>query len=370
MVSNISLNHTHGGNVIAVAGQFGLKPENIIDFSASINPLGISENARRAVFEHFEAVSHYPEQLSETLITEISRFHSIPSRCIIAGNGSTELIYLIPRVFKPKKALLVTPTFSEYKNALSLVECDVDTFLVSEENSFRLEKERLVELLKKRYDLLYICNPGNPTGVLTSKEIILGIVDEASEYGTTCVVDEAFIDFAEDESVKKAATERDNLIVLRSMTKFYGIPGMRVGFAVSSEGNINKMMLHKEPWSVNAIGSIAAVESLRDVSYIEESKIYIAKERDYLFLSLSDITWLKPYPSAANYILVRIERDDMDADILSDRLAKEGLLIRSCTSFDGLGSSFFRVAVRKREENERLVKGLEKVLIFNAFLER
>lgn len=362
MVSNITLNHTHGGNVIAIAGRYGLKPENIIDFSASINPMGISENARRAVFEHFEAISHYPEQLSETLITEISRFHSIPSRCIIAGNGSTELIYLIPRVFKPKKALLVTPTFSEYKNALSLVECEVYSFLVSENNAFRLEKDLLVELLKKRYDLLYICNPGNPTGVLTSKEILLGIVDEASEYGTTCVVDEAFIDFAEDESVKKAATERDNLIVLRSMTKFYGIPGMRVGFAVSSEGKIHRMMHHKEPWSVNAIGSIAAVESLRDASYIEESKRYIAAERDHLYSDLSDIPWLKPYSSVANYILVKIEKDDMDADILFERLAKEGLLIRSCTSFDGLGSSFFRIAVRKRAESERLLESLRNVI--------
>ncbi len=362
MVSNISLNHTHGGNVIDFAGRYGLKPENIIDFSASINPLGISENARRAVFEHFEAVSHYPEQLSETLITEISKFHSIPRRCIIAGNGSTELIYLIPRVFKPNKALLVTPTFSEYKNALSLVECEVDTFLVREDNAFRLEKGGLVELLKKRYDLLYICNPGNPTGVLTSKEIILGIVDEASEYGTTCVVDEAFIDFAEDESVKKEATERANVIVLRSMTKFYGIPGMRVGFAVSNEDNIDKMMVHKEPWSINALGSIAAVESLRDASYIEESKKYIAKERDSLFLSLSEIPWLKPYPSAANYVLVRIEGDEMDADILFERLGKEGLLIRSCTSFDGLGSRFFRVAIRKREENERLLESLLNII--------
>lgn len=361
MVSNIRLNHTHGGNVIAVAGQFGLKPENIIDFSASINPLGISENARRAVFEHFETVSHYPEQLSETLITEISRFHSIPSSCIIAGNGSTELIYLIPRVFKPKKALLVTPTFSEYKNALSLVECDVDTLLVNEENSFRLERDRLFELLKKRYKLLYICNPGNPTGVLISKEIILEIVDGASEYGTTCVVDEAFIDFAEDESVKKAATERDNLIVLRSMTKFFGIPGMRVGFAISNEENVSRMMVHKEPWSVNALASIAAVESLHDLSYIDESKSYIAAERDHLYSELSNIPWLKPYPSVANYILVKIEKNDLDSYALFDRLAKEGLLIRSCTSFDGLGSSFFRVAVKKRAENESLLESLRNI---------
>jgi len=355
------LNHTHGGNIKEISKRYDLKPEDVIDFSASINPLGMSQLAKKAITDHLDTVLHYPEQFADTLASEIAKFHDIPQECVLAGNGSTELIYLIPRVFKPKKALMVIPTFSEYRNALELVRCEADTFLLSEENGFKLEVDRLISALEGKYDILYICNPGNPTGASVSKDAILEIVDKASSYGILCIVDEAFIDFTEDESVKKAAIERTNLIVLRSMTKFFGIPGMRVGFAISSKENIDRMMVYKEPWSINSLGSIATIESLKDTGYMEESRRFVEKERDHLFASLTDIQWLKPFPSVANYILVRIDRGGLDGDTLFDILAKKGLLIRSCTSFEGLGNNFFRVAVRKREENERLVNCLKQV---------
>ncbi|MDO8445319.1 MAG: threonine-phosphate decarboxylase CobD [Deltaproteobacteria bacterium] len=355
------LNHTHGGNITEISKRYDLRAEDVIDFSASINPLEMSKKARQIVIDGLDSVLHYPEQFAETLTSQISDFHGIPEECILAGNGSTELIYLIPRVFKPKKALMVIPTFSEYRSALELVGCNTDTFLLSEENGFKLEVERLIGALEGKYDILYICNPGNPTGALVSKDAILEIVDKASNYGTLSIVDEAFIDFVEDESVKKAAIERPNLIVLRSMTKFFGIPGMRVGFAISSKENIDRMMVYKEPWSINSLGSIAAIESLKDTGYMEESRRFVEKERDHLFSSLADIRWLKPFPSVANYILARIKNGGLDADMLFDILAKKGLLIRSCTSFEGLGNRFFRVAVRKREENERLANGLRQV---------
>lgn len=355
------LNHTHGGNISEVARRYGLRHEEIIDFSASINPLGISERARGAVINRFDSVLHYPEQFPSALTSLISDFHGISERCILPGNGSTELIYLIPRVFKPHRALIVIPTFSEYRNALELVECEADSFLLSADNGFELEWKRLTSILESGYDILYLCNPGNPTGALVSKNSVLEIVGEALKHGTICVVDEAFMDFAEDESVKREAVTLSNLIVLRSMTKFFAIPGMRVGFAVSNEDNINKMMVYKEPWSINALGCIAAIESLRDAPYIEDTKRTVAGERDYLYSELSRLSWFKPFLSAANYLLTRIEKDELDSDILFDRLAKEGLMIRSCASFEGLGSKFFRVAVRKREENERLIKSLKRI---------
>lgn len=355
------LNHTHGGNINEISKRYDLRPEDVIDFSASINPMGMSHLAKKGITDHLNTVLHYPEQFADTLASEIAKFHDIPERCVLPGNGSTELIYLIPRVFKPRKALMVIPTFSEYRNALELVGCNTDTFLLSEDNGFNLEVERLIGALEGRCDILYICNPGNPTGALVSKDAILGIVDKASSYGILCIVDEAFIDFTEDESVKKAAIERTNLIVLRSMTKFFGIPGMRVGFAISSKENIDRMMVYKEPWSINSLGSIAAIESLKDTGYMEESRRFVEKERDYLLCTLADIQWLKPFPSVANYILLKIKNSGLDADILVDILAKKGLLIRSCASFEGLGNRFFRVAVRKRVENERLVNGLKQV---------
>lgn len=358
MVWNVGLNHTHGGNIKEIAVKYGLRTEDIVDFSASINPLGVSRRAKKAVIDQFDSVLHYPEQFADTLISEIAKFHGVPEECIIAGNGSTELIYLIPRVIKPKRALIVIPAFSEYRNALDLIGCETVGFLLSPDTGFKLEQDQLAAVLRKRFDILYICNPGNPTGSLFPVDTILKIVDEACVHGTLCVVDEAFIDFAESESAKGEAVVRPNLIVLRSLTKFFGIPGMRVGFAISNKENVGKMMVYKEPWSVNALGSIAAIESLRDDEYMEESRRYTALEGDFIFSSLSQIPWLKAYPAAANYILVRIDRDGMDADALFRTLVKEGIIIRSCSSFEGLGNMFFRVAVRTRVENIRLLNML------------
>ncbi|MBI4745167.1 MAG: threonine-phosphate decarboxylase [Deltaproteobacteria bacterium] len=350
------INHTHGGNINEVAKRYGLKPEEIIDFSASINPLGMSKRARKAVVEGVDSMLHYPEQFAEGLTSEAARFYGVPNDCLIAGNGSTELIYLVPRAFKPKKALIINPTFSEYKNALKIAGCGIDYFLMLEEDGFRLRVDPLMRVLKGRYDILYICNPGNPTGTLIPKSDILEIVDKALNHDTLCIVDEAFMDFAEEESVKREAVESSNLILLRSLTKFFGIPGLRIGFAIGNKERMGEMMVYKEPWSVNALGSIAAIEGLGDTEYIEESRRYVAEERDHLFSALKEIQGLKPFPSSANYILLKIKRDWVDADTLAATLAKEGVLIRSCSSFDGLGNRFFRVAVRNREENERLVK--------------
>ncbi len=350
------INHTHGGNIREIAKRYGLKPEEIIDFSASINPLGMSKRARKAVVERVDSILHYPEQFAEGLTLEAARFYGVPNDSLIAGNGSTELIYLIPRAFKPKKALIINPTFSEYKNALKIAGCGIDYFLMLEEDGFRLRVDPLKRVLTVGYDILYICNPGNPTGALIPKSDIIEIVDKALSHNTLCIVDEAFIDFAEEESVKREAVERSNLIVLRSMTKFFGIPGLRIGFAIGNKERIGEMMVYKEPWSVNALGSIAAIEGLGDTEYIEESRRYVAKERYHLFSALKEIQGLKSFPSSANYILLKIKRDGVDADSLAATLAKEGILIRSCSSFDGLGNRFFRVAVRKREENERLIQ--------------
>lgn len=321
----------------------------------------MSQRAKKAVTDQLDSVLHYPEQFADTFISKISEFHGIPRECIIAGNGSAELIYLIPRVFRPKRALLVIPTFSEYKNSLDLAGCKTDIFLLTEADNFKLDAERFAETLKERYGILYICNPGNPTGALIQKSTVLEIADTALKYGTLCVIDEAFIDFVEEESVKKDAVERPNLVVLRSMTKFFGIPGMRIGFAIGGENNIKKMMVYKEPWSVNVLGSIAAVESLNDAEYIEESRKYIARERAYLFSALTRISWIRPFPPAANYIFAGIERGGLNADVLSDILIKKGILIRTCSSFEGLGEGFFRVAVRNRVENEKLVNALKVV---------
>lgn len=350
------ISHTHGGNIKEIAKKYGLKPEGIIDFSASINPLGMSERARKAVIEKIDSVLHYPEQYAESLIEEAARFFGVPNDCLIAGNGSTELIYLVPRAFKPQKALIVNPTFSEYKNALKITGCTIDYFLMLEEDGFRLRIDPLLRVLKGKYDILYICNPGNPTGTLIPKSNILEIVDKAAEYDTLCVVDEAFIDFSENDSVRKEAAERPNLILLRSMTKFFGIPGLRAGFIIGNTKNVGELMNCKEPWSVNTLASIAAIEGLNDAEYIKETIRYVEEEREHLFSALKEIQWLKPFPSAANYILIKIRKEGVDADILAASLVKKGAFIRPCSSFDGLGNRFFRVAVRTREENERLVK--------------
>ena len=357
------MNKTHGGNIWKIAKENGLQPEDIIDFSASINPLGLSPKAGKAIKDTVPLLRHYPEPGADTLRAELAFYHNLPEENIIVGNGSTEFIYLIPRVFKPKKALIVEPAFSEYRNSLKSSGCGIEDFLTSEDEDFAPDIERLCSAMGKGCNLVYLGNPANPTGVLLSRKDILKIAAECLGYGAMLIVDEAFVDFVEEKSVKNDAILFDNLIVLRSMTKFFGMAGLRLGYMVAHKEIIKRFKDVVPPWSVNTLAIVAGIESLKDAEYIKKTREWLQYERPFLAQGMNAIPLLKPYPSRANYMLVKILMDDITAKDMQKRLLKSSIFIRDCNSFTGFCNNFFRVAVKRRDENILLLDAINHIFI-------
>lgn len=349
----------HGGNVFAMARKLGLRPEDLIDFSASINPLGPPPGVTEAVGAACARIVHYPDSEAEGMRAALARYHGIGPENICVTNGSTELIYLLPRLARGARALVVAPPFGEYAKALSREGWTLDYFLLHSHEEFALSLPRLKNTMEEGYGMLFLCNPGNPTGRLLTLAEIREIATLCREAGTFLALDEAFIDFREDESAKGLACADSNAIILRSMTKFFAIPGLRLGYAIGSSQVIDRLATLREPWSVNTLAQAAGVAALADTDHANRTRQYIAAERERLTAGLGAISRLKAFPSAANYLLIEI-LDGPDASQLQRLLLEERILIRDCGNFHGLNGRFFRVAVRTTEENERLLDALAR----------
>jgi threonine-phosphate decarboxylase len=360
------LNRIHGGNVYEIARQFGLNPDQIIDFSASINPLGLSKKAKKKLRDSLSAVLHYPDPHCSSLTQALAQFHGLSAEQILVGAGSTEFIYAIPRVLKIQQVLVVTPAFSEYENALESLSdgrgCRIHYFETREEDGFELGVESLLFALTQGYEALFLGNPNNPTGILTEKEDLRKILALTEREKVWFILDEAFIDLVEKESLKREAGVSSRLILLRSLTKFFALPGLRVGYMISNPEVIDKFRQNQEPWTVNALAQIAAVESLKDQGYIFRTKEFITQERDRLIHGLRSIPGFIPYPSGANFLLVQLHPSlNLSSAELREKLIPFKILIRDGNSFHHLGPYFFRIAVRSRRENNVLLRALRQV---------
>ena len=350
----MSIAHEHGGNVFAVARALGIPPEGILDFSASINPLGMAPGVRDALANCVDRLLHYPDKGASELKECLAAYHGVGTAQITVANGSTELIHLIPRLVSGDRALIVAPAFAEYACALEKSGCQIDYFTLESEGGFSLSLPALQEKLAEGYEMLFVCNPGNPTGALIPRNDIAGMLELCRESGTFLVLDEAFIDFCEEESAKELIGGFERAVLLRSMTKFFAIPGLRLGYAVGAPETIATIASLQAPWSVNTAAQVAGIASLSDAAYCEATRSYVAGERDRLATRLATLPSLRVFPSRANYLLAQITNGSSAAQ-LRTRLLERGLLIRDCGNFQGLDGTFFRVAVRLREENERLL---------------
>ena len=361
-----SLNQVHGENIHEAAARHGIDPAKIIDFSVSINPLGLSPKAKKKLGrEGLAAVLHYPDSQCRELRRALAEYHSIPTESILPGAGSIEFIYSLPRLLEFKKVLLVTPALSEYENALEAQspDCRIDFFETREEDGFELSVEGLLLSLTQGYDALYLCNPNNPTGILTEKKDLLRVLARTERENTWFILDEAFVEFVPGETLLREAAFSTRLITLRSLSHFFALSGLRAGYMVSNAEVTRKFQEKKEPWRVNALAQIAASESLRDMAYIDRTLSYVQEERENLTLGLRGIPGFIPYPGSANYLLVQIHPSlDLTAADLQERLIPRGILICDCASFHHLGPFFFRVAVRSHKENQALLKALRQIL--------
>ncbi len=345
----------HGGNVYAVARQLGISEDMVIDFSASINPLGMPGSARSEVLKLTGSLGNYPDPSSGAFIEALSSRFAIRPECLIAGNGSTELIYLIPRALKPHKVLIIAPAFSEYERASLAAGAKISFLRLRKKNGYKILPEEFVPAMKGN-DLAFLCNPNNPTGDVLKQEAVMEIADCAKKSRCVLVIDEAFIDFVPEESVIGEA-KNPYFVVLRSMTKFYAMAGLRLGFGYFPEWIAKKVREHKEPWSVNTLAERAGAVALADDGFRRETLALMEKEKRYLEAQLG---WLglNYYPSRVNFYMIETcKARDVVSGLLKMRLA-----VRDCSDFKGLGSGFIRIAVKSRKDNSMLVKGLSDVL--------
>ncbi|MBZ0110636.1 MAG: threonine-phosphate decarboxylase CobD, partial [Candidatus Scalindua rubra] len=341
----------HGGNVKQICDKHGLNPDEIIDFSASINPLGYPAIVRKAVTEQFNDIRHYPDSHSSDLRKAIAEEINCNKSNIIIGNGSNELFYLIPRALKPEKGVLLQPTFAEFNDAFRNSNIDVIE-IINDDRDFPVINPDISKLKSIKDGMVFLCNPNNPTGQLTRREDILELVNDNPN--RTIVIDEAFMDFVEDDekySVIKDAPLMDNLIVVRSLTKFYGFPGLRLGYLVTNEPIVNKLMRYKEPWTVNTIAQVAGMAAINDKEFTAKTRQYVSVEKTFLYDGLTMINGIHPFKPTVNFILVRIEDDGITSSAIQNHLLKNNILIRNCSNFVGLDETYFRVAVKTREDN-------------------
>lgn len=356
----MSSNHEHGGNVFAVARQMGLSPGDTIDFSASINPLGLPASVREAILSSLESLVHYPDTTCQELKQVLAHEHGLPPEHFLVANGSTELIYNLPAMLSGKRALIISPSFSEYVHSLEQHQWEISHFLLSSQDYFALDPERLRHVLREGFDTLYLCNPANPSGTLYSRRLVEQIYDLCQEAGTFLVLDEAFIDFSPEATAAPSIATCDNAIVLRSMTKFFAMPGLRLGYAMAAPRIIEKLARVGGPWSVNTLAQAAGVAALNDGEYRRRSIDYVDKERHKLAEQLSLFQQLTVHPSRANFLLVKISGKPSSPE-LQQLLLQQRILIRDCSDFKGLSDRFFRIAVRTAEENSCLLRSLREI---------
>lgn len=357
----LSRTYDHGGNIFDIARKLGTEPAGIIDFSASINPLGFSPKARKSIICALDSLVHYPDNTHGELKQALAAYHGLSAGNIVVGNGSTEIIYHLPAMLPGSRALIISPSFNEYVRSLCQQQWEVRHFILKPESNFSIDLPALKQALSEGYDALYLCNPGNPNGTLYTLRVIEQIYSLCIASGTFLILDEAFMDFCEDSSAKRDIVRGDNGIVLRSMTKFFGIPGLRLGYALSSGTIAGRLDAMGGPWSVNSLALAAGVAALLDREHNQRTFEYIRQERRRFSERLTEMKQFKVYPSSTNYLLVEITRG-MSARELQERLLHQRLLIRDCANFMGLGAEFFRVAVRTTEENEQLVGAMKRIL--------
>ena len=357
----MSSNFDHGGNIFSLACRIGVPYEEIVDFSASINPLGLSTLVKDSLIAALDSLVHYPDNSHFRLKQALSNYHGLPVENFSIANGSTDIIYQLPALIKGKKALIVSPSFSEYTRSLGQSDWTVRHFILSAKDDFALDTAALEHALKEGFDLLYLCNPGNPSGTLYPRQIIEKVYRLCESCGTFLVLDEAFMDFCEPASAKQMIIDSDHGIILRSMTKFFAIPGLRLGYAIASKNMVERIEAGSRPWSVNTLAQVAGEAALNDSRHSLQTLELIELERNYLLEQLAGCPEFQAYPSAANYLLVEI-KNGITAAELKVRLLQQRILIRDCSSFTGLSANFFRIAVRTRPENARLLECLKKYI--------
>lgn len=351
----------HGGNVYRQS-----PPGGWLDFSANINPLGLAPAVRQAIASSIGQVVHYPDPEARELKEALASHYHVPREDLVLGNGAAELFYLFFQTLRPASVLLPVPSFSEYERAALAAGTAVEYFPLGPEAGLQLDMQELAAAAAQRgTETVIVGNPNNPTGQLLTAADIEAFLQRTGkmEDPPWLLVDESFLDFRSDEEKYRASgllEEYDRLFIIQSLTKFYAMPGLRLGFGAAREALVRRLELGKDVWNVNLLAQKAGAMALQQADYSRRTRELVAGEREFLFREFAKLKGICPCQRpTVNFLLLRLE--DMTSGAFAASMRQEGILVRDCSNYPGLDDYHVRVAVRSRRENERLLEAAAKV---------
>lgn len=354
----------HGGDMELFSRISGRAPEDILDFSVNVNPAGMPDFLRGMLFRNIANISAYPEPFAETATRAAAEYHGISPEMILFGNGTNQIIHCLPRAFGIKNALIFEPAFSEYEKACRATKVKITMIPGTEKNNFVPELEKIDDDMAKPGTAVFLANPGNPAGSAIKGQDILAVCSKFPKL--LFVVDEAFIEYATPDCSIPMKNLPGNVIILRSLTKFYGIAGLRVGYAVGNTGHIAKLKNQIPEWSINTFAGAVAVEIFKNGSNFRDKTFRLNQERRAKFAEmLSQINGIRIFDSQTNYFLLRTgcPSEELCLKFLRDY----GIAVRNCANFAGIETGgFIRVAVREDSDNERLAHSIGEILCGSA----
>lgn len=358
--------HFHGSDLEKIEAVYHIKKEDIISFSANVNPLGISYRLRETLSKKLDAITTYPDREYTALRKCIAEYAGTQFENVIVGNGSTELISLFIQIRHPEKAMILGPTYSEYEREISLGGGTTVYYPLKEESDFSIDIEDFCGKLNDSISLLVLCNPNNPTSTAIKTKDMRRILNTCMEHGIFVMIDETYVEFTPDvKKVSAVSLTRDynNLIILRGTSKFFAAPGLRLGYAVTGNTDlIRQINMRKNPWTINSLAEIAGRLMLTDQDYISQTRSLIGSERNRICAVLDNWDTVKYYNPWGNFILVKILKEAVDADMLFTHCIKQGMMIRNCSSFPFLDDRYIRFCIMKPEQNDRLLTCLKELL--------
>ena len=345
----------HGGDWAGYRARFG---HDALDFSANVSPLGLPQGVADAIVAALPTADRYPDPLCRELRTALSRAEQLPEPWILCGNGAADLIYRLGWALKPRRALLPAPTFAEYAAALESVGCEVKRKTLHETDDFAVT-EAFVQAVNQSIDLVFLCQPNNPTGQITPPELVQRLVRRCAASGAVLVVDECFLDFLQQRdalTAKPLLQTAPNLVILKAFTKLYAMAGVRLGYALcANTALLAKMQAAGQPWGVSSLAQAAGAAALRETAYADAVRALIADQRPKLAAGLRALG-LQVIEGSANYLLFRAP------ETLGAALQQRGVCLRSCGNYPGLSAGWYRTAVRTAPENEQLLQTMREVL--------
>ncbi len=350
----------HGGNIY----QANCTQIQWLDFSANINPLGLSPKVKEAIQLHIDDVIHYPDPQGTRLKQALQAQYHIPYESILLGNGAAELFYVYMHAFRPKRVVLPIPSFSEYEKASLSCQASISYLLLREEDGFAMDWSALSAACDTA-DCIILGNPNNPTGTLLPVEKLTALVKRGAETHTDIIVDESFLDFRKDEeryTIRSLPAQYDNVFVIRSLTKFYALPGLRLGFAVVPPAKLAVMEAQKDVWNTNVLAQWAGIAALQDSDYQHQTRAYVRTACQWLYTKLKTLPNCTVFLPSVNFILVKIDTRNITMRQLSFALRQQNILVRECRNYPGLTESFLRFAVKTHDDNKILYTALKKII--------